>query len=910
LIGTQLAHFRITAKLGEGGMGAVYRAEDTRLGREVAIKVLPEALVDDPDRLARFEREARVLASLDHPAIAGVHEVGHAVPQAPSPTTQAREGGGQAPIHFLVLQLAPGETLEERIARGPVPVDESIPIALQIAEALEAAHEKGIVHRDLKPANVKVDAEGRVKVLDFGLAKALEGGTESETARSLSMSPTLTGRATMGGVLLGTAAYMSPEQAKGVPADKRADIWAFGVVLWEMLTGRGLFAGDTVSETLAAVLRDAVDPDELPSGVPARLHRLVARCLERDPKLRLRDIGEARIALTRPEEEQAPEQPLARPASHSRWREGLAWGVAAIAVTALIVVGARRTPREPPAPLHFSVALSPDQRLAFVDQPILAISPDGRRLAFSAADRTTGHDMIHVRDLDRLDVWAVPGTEGATDPFFSPDGRSVAFFADQELKRVAIGGGTPTSLAAAPNPRGGVWGDDDTILFSPDYSAPLTRISAGGGTPEALIGPDEERGERTYRWPDLLPGGRSALFTIGTLDSPNDYDDALLVAHSFETGERRVLVEGANMGRFLPPDTLLFSRGGILYATPFDLDALELTGQVRPVRDDVAGDPSSGAGYWAVSDTGTLAFVPGAAASESHLALVGRDGETSRLPLAPRGFHQPRFSPDGTRIAFAVGKGLVGAGGDIWVYALDSQALSRVTFSGGIYPAWTPDGSRIAFTRSEKPDGVFLASADGLGAEEHLLDFDSAGTPMLAGAWSPDGRTLAYTSVGTSNIYLVTDGSEPRLFEEDAAMPAFSPDGRWLVYSAPASGNTSVYVRPVDGPGKWQVSPGLGGYPRWSGDGSELFYIDISSPARSLMAAPVLPGPTFRAGPPTVIVPDLGFRYTTSTAPQLNWDATPDGRSFVFVEVDRDDAERSRIEVVLDWASTLGLAER
>ena len=905
MIGRKLCHFEITAKLGEGGMGEVYRATDTKLGREVAVKVLPQEFVADEERLARFEREAKVLASLSHSNIAGIFEVGE-----------------QDEAHFLVMELAEGESLAERIGRGPIPVDEAIPIALQIAEALEVAHEQGIVHRDLKPANVKVTRDGQVKVLDFGLAKALTPEPMSEGEERLAQSPTLTARMTGAGVLLGSAAYMSPEQAKGAPVDKRADIWAFGVVLWEMLTGARLFAGETLSETLAAVLRDPVPPPEAPVRIHPRLGKLLERCLERDPRRRLRDIGEARIALENLEVEGAIEEPPRsepQAARASRWRERASWVVAALAlVVAASIWWGARSKEIAPAPTHFAVTMGTGQTLSIADQPIVALSPDGRKLAYSATDPETGRSMIHLRRLDQVEAQAIPGTEGATHPFFSPDGTSLAFFADHQLKKLSLeAGGVVVTLGDAPNPRGGAWGSDGSILFAPSYDDPLVRISPNGGSTVEVLAPDRDQSERTYRWPELLPGGRVAIFTVGAVGSPNVYDDALIVAHDFETGERHLLIEGGNMARFLAPDKLVYSRAGRIFVAPFDPEKLKVTGAPNPVIDGIAGDPSSGAGFFSVALNGTLAFVPGSSArSESYLTVVDRQGNASRVPLSRRGFVGPRFSPDGSRLAFGVGQGLVGAEGDIWAYSLASGALNRVTFEGGSnqFPVWSPDGLRIAFSRERDPrsdgveadgapGGIFVAPADGSGSKELLIEFQRG--PLVAGDWSPDGRTFAYTSLGVMDIFFLTPGEETgRLFERDASSPAFSPNGRWLAYQSPASGTSEIFVRSVEGDGKWQISSARGSYPRWSADGRELFYIDTGRPERSLMVAEVTEGTPFSTGPPRVLLPDLA-RFTTATAPFVNWDVAPDAESFVFVELAREEIERSRIEVILNWAGQL-----
>ena len=914
MIGTTLAHYRITGELGSGGMGEVWRAEDEKLGREVALKVLPAEFGGDDQRLARFEREAKVLASLNHSNIAtlfGLETI------ASGTDADADSDAGEnskfniqhseltAPaVTFLVMELVEGEDLSERIARGAIPIDEAIPIALQIAEALEAAHEAGIVHRDLKPANIKLKADGTVKVLDFGLAKAWE--REAGDAGS-SLSPTLTQNTTLEGVILGTAAYMSPEQARGQAVDRRADIWAFGVVLWEMLTGRKLFEGATVTDVLASVLKETPDLGALPKTTPAALRGLIDRCLVREPRRRLQWVGDARlelehIATGKPED---IEVPIRVP---GRRREVVAWIAAVAAIVAAVVLGLRSGSEVDRHLARFSIPLGDEKRLSFIDLPLLDISPDGRMMVFAAADLEHGRDMLFLRQLDEEATRVLEGTEGASNPFFSPDGRSIAFFAEGQLKRIPVDGGSTVTLAVAGTPRGGVWLSDGGIVYSPEYSSGLVKIDADGGTPVALLDIDKEAGERTYRFPDVIPGGEAILFTVGMMDSPNNYDEAKIVVYSPESRERKVILERANMARWVDAETIIYSRAGVLYAVAFDPARLEIVGQPKPVIEDIGGDPSSGAAHLAAAPNGTLLWVTGAVTeTDSRLTIVHRDGEESRLPLDPRGFYQPRFSPDGTRVAVTVGEARSGVDGDVWVYSFASEALSRLTFDGnGLYPVWTRDSGTIGFLSYLVRPSVLTRAADGSGGKETFTEGDVS--PIFPESFSPDGRVLAYTQVGqSSDIYLVEKGEEPRLFEERASGPVISPDGRWIVYSSPGSGSTSIFVRPIEGEGKWQVSPALGGYPRWSGDGRKLFYIDIGTAKRPLMEVDVEPGDPPRFSAPRVVIPDLGGRFVTTTAPANNWDAAPDGDRFVFVEFERDERSRGKIEIALNWVQGLNL---
>ncbi|HEV2063125.1 MAG TPA: protein kinase, partial [Thermoanaerobaculia bacterium] len=590
--GTRLGPYEILAPLGAGGMGEVYRARDGKLNRDVAIKVLPEAFALDAERLARFRREAQVLASLNHPHIAAIYGL--------------EESGG---VEALVLELVEGQTLAERLARGALPVDEALEIARQIADALEAAHEKGIVHRDLKPANVKLTPQGKVKVLDFGLAKALSGDRSSP---EVSTSPTMTAAATQAGVVIGTAAYMSPEQARGKAVDKRADVWAFGVVLWEMLTGRRLFEGDTVSDVLAAVLRHELDWKLLPPQTPAAVRRVLHRCLERDPARRMHDIADARLEMDEAPEPVPGALGVAGPRGFQR--SASAWAAAAVILALVAAAGwwralsaARPALRERTA---FEVSIPAGDGLAFDDTPILAFSRDGRRLVY-AADRG-GARQLFLRTLGEIEGHPLEGTSGGRSPFFSPDGQWIGFFAEGKLKKVQAGGGPPQTICDDTTAhRGAAWAEDDTIILTPEYAAGLFRVSARGGKLEPLTKPDASKGERTHRWPEVLPGGEAVLFTIGYEKSPGNYDDAKVAIFDRKTGRTRILLEGASMARYAPSGHLLFVRARQLLAVPFDLSRREATGEPFPVSEKIAGDPSSGIGYFAVGGDGSFAFVPG-----------------------------------------------------------------------------------------------------------------------------------------------------------------------------------------------------------------------------------------------------------------------------------------------------------
>ncbi len=803
-----------------------------------------------------------------------------------------------------MLELVEGETLAERIAAGPIPLDEALAIARQIAEALEAAHEKGIVHRDLKPANVKVTPEGKVKVLDFGLAKALTGDRSSPDQTH---SPTLTAAATQAGVVIGTAAYMSPEQARGKSVDKRADIWAFGAVLYEMLSGRKAFEGETVSDTLAAVLRADVDWAALPPKTPPSVRRVLRRCLDRDPKTRFRDIADARIEMDEVAETDAGASPVvvARPRGSRA-----AWAVAALLAVAG-AVGWWRAVSAPkpvtPARTAFAVAIPEGDLVAYDDTPILALSRDGRRLVY-AAERA-GARALFLRTLGEIDARPLEGTTGARSPFFSPDGQWIGFFAEGgKLKKAPVSGGPPQLICEGVNAqRGAVWADDDVIILTADYAAGLSRVSARGGRIEPLTKVDAGKGERTHRWPDLLPGSESVLFTIGSDKSPGNYDDAKIALFDRKTGRVRILLSGGSMARYCPPGYLLYVRSRSLLAVPFDPKRGEIVGEPFPVPEKIAGDPSSGIGYFAAGGDGSLAFVPGAAASaESRLVLTDRKGAVTDLPLPPRQYRFPRFSPDGTKIAFSIGSGR-GADDEVWIYQLSGGGLTRLTFSTGNFcPIWSGDGRRIAYVSARATnEGIYARPADGSGAEEWLYgDF----TARLPSDWSLDGKTLLFTHP-SNQVWLAAlkgpwdpkaqSDSDSHLIEPGAYGGVFSPDDRWIVYAASVSGAVAeVFVQATNGSAaKWQLTTDGGGQPVWAEN--EIFFIHAPSQIRVME---VQTQPVFQAGKAETL---FEGQFELRTAPLRNYDVSRDGKRFVFVKGGSDLGARE-VDVVLNWGPQLG----
>ena len=885
MIAQTIAHYRIQAKIGAGGMGEVYRATDSRLGRDVALKVLPEAFARDAERMARFEREAKVLASLNHPNIASIYGL--------------EESNG---VRALIMELVEGPTLADRIKQGPIPLDDALPMAKQIAEGLEYAHERGIIHRDLKPSNVKLTPDGQVKVLDFGLAKALEGETSEQ---ELLNSPTLSAVATRMGVLLGTAPYMSPEQARGKRVDRRADIWAFGCVLYEMLTGKPLFAGETTSDTLAEVIKSDPDWSQLPVNSPALIRNLLQRCLQKDPRRRLQAIGEARIAIeeTLSGVSQDAAGAATRRATLPAWRRTLPWAAGILLAAAVGVAVWELRPRPDSLPVvQFSFGAPAGDSLVFrFGSAQLAISPDGEAVVFMVRHNVTS--QLYLRRLDQLEAVPLKGTEDGVFPFFSPDGQWVAFFSTGKLKKVSVSGGTPVTLCDAPNNRGGTWTPDNSIIFAPSPSTGLMRVSAAGGTPVPFTRLDPSKGERSHRWPKALPGGRGVLFSSGD-PVGNLYDFPISLA-LLKTGEAKVFpLRGTNV-RFVP-GYLVFTRGETIFAAPFDLQKLEVTGSPFPAG-EVLMSPVGAASY-SVSETGSFVYVP-AAARIGKLAWVDAKGTMEVLEAPARDFFaRLQLSPDGERIVVVI---IEGGFRHIWVYDIKRRALTRLTFgeSDNSGPTWSPDGRRIAFWRFKDGSAAIVAkSADGSGGEETLLPLQGPGSPGFA--WSPDGKFLTYGQTGRGGKLetwvLPLEGErkpEPLLANNqfDQFNAAFSPDGKYVAYVSNESGRYEVYVTPFgQGSGKWLISTGGGSLPVWARSGKHLFYRESGN----IMGVDVTTQPVFSASTPRVTVP------AAVTAPLSNgldnFDVTPDGQRFLVHQQSVEAGQSLQINVILNWSEQLG----
>lgn len=896
-VGDKLGSYEILASIGAGGMGEVYRAKDTKLEREVAIKVLPAALAHDPERLARFEREAKVLASLNHPNIAQIYGI-------------EESSSGRA----LVMELVPGQTLQT-----PLPQSQALCIAVQIAEALEAAHEKGIIHRDLKPANIMITPAGVVKVLDFGLAAVPQRPANGEASNS----PTLTMQATQAGMIMGTAGYMSPEQAAGQVVDKRADIWSFGVVLWEMLVGQRMFTGSTVAHILADVLRAPVDLDKLPKETPRAARDLLKRCLVRDVKTRLRDAGEARIAIQNLGRE--PELPV-NAAATGRLSGGWAWMAATAAATIVAALAGwawwRQPAPEPPAPMRFSLDAPPDtefRSLYFSS----AISPDGRFLVFAAQKKGSATmPTLWLREMNSFTSRELPGTENGYGTFWSPDSKSIGFQADGKLKRMDLAGSVQTLFDLGERGfEGGSWNREGVILFGLSTGG-IQRISAAGGSAVPVTTLNREgassAGALSHRYPHFLPDGRNFLYTqVGGLDKSGIY-----LASLDNPNQAIKLVQSDAKAVYAPPHNglpayLFWVRDQTLLAQPFDPRSKVLEGDPLLVADGIAAGFAANArrAAYSVSTTGTLAYRGGGNAG-FELAFVSRDG--TREPTASSASFQrggdPAISPDGRRVVM---ERQTGTTMQVWLYETGRGIATRLTLDPGFswFPVWSPDGRQVAYSANRNASwGIYRKDANGAGQEE-MLPAENKSRPVPS-SWSPDGRYLLYET-GDNQAYGGTENQDIFLLpltgspQERKPVPylktpfrernaKFSPDGKWVAYQSSESGRDEVYIQAFPSAGaKWQVSNNGGMQPRWRGDGRELFFINETT--QRIWVA----GIRSSAARIEIETPRPLFSVLLFPGPAYVYDVTPDGQRFVVVSPPGAGAQDSSINIISDWQAGL-----
>jgi serine/threonine protein kinase len=845
--GSKLGPYEIVASIGVGGMGEVYRARDPRVGREVAIKVSAERFSE------RFEREARAVAALNHPNICTLYDVGP---------------------DYIVMELVEGETLEDRIKQCAIPLEEALTIARQIADALEAAHEKGIIHRDLKPGNIKIRPDGMVKVLDFGLAKVAE--TQSV---SLSNSPTISLAATQEGVILGTAGYMSPEQARGKPVDKRVDIWAFGVILYEMLTGKRLFEGDTVSDTLAGVLTKEPDWEK----VPVKVRPLLRRSLQKDPKQRLRDMGDAMLLL----------EPVPEPISGKPARPWLVWSIAIICFVGALILAVPHFLQAPADAPEMCLEINTP---ATSDPSSFAISPDGRHLIFVASGE--GGQRLWLRPLNQVMAQPLEGTEDATNPFWSPDSRSIGFCAELKLKRIDIAGGPAQVLANAPDCRGGTWNRDGVIVFAPSRMEGLYRVPAAGGERVGITHPDPQR-HLGHTNPQFLPDGHHLLFFAEGAEQ-GIYFAAL------DSGEFRRLI-AADLAVYAPPGYLLFVRQGVLFAQDFDAARGEVRGDPVPVSGSSASRSSLSIAGLSASETRVLAY-----RTQSHLRQLiwfDRSGKEVGTLGAPdeNDLDQPALSPDGLRVAVSR---QVQGNQNIWLIDAKRGVSSRLTFNAAaICPIWSPDGSRIVFDSYRNgPNSLYLKASSGAGSEELLPSPFGVKVPF---DWSRDGRFILYLHVDpktAADLWALPLFGERKpipiahtQFEE--ALGQFSPDGRWVAYISNESGSYEVYVQAFPDPGgKWQISTSGGKEPRWRPDGKELFYI---APDGKLMATPIqVAGQVVKAGAPAALFQTRIVGGGSFFRGYFQYMVAPDGKNFL-INTTAEGSAASPITIVTNWPAGL-----
>jgi serine/threonine protein kinase/Tol biopolymer transport system component len=876
----RLGSYEILDLIGEGGMGEVYRAFDSRLKRAVAIKILPDAMADEPERISRFEREAEVLASLNHTNIATIHDFQR-----------------EAQRRFIVMELVDGQTLTERLQRGPLPIDETLQIARQIADALDSAHQKGIIHRDLKPANIKIAADGKVKVLDFGLAKIFE---KSERSLTASNSPTAIGN-TENGVILGTVAYMSPEQARGKPVDKRTDIWALGCVVYEMLTGKQAFAGDNASDTIAAILREEPDWQALPAGTPHRIRLLLERCLRKDSRQRLSDAADARIEIEDAAADANTQAGVPVPSAGRRSATLVLAVLAGVALAGVFAWIVARTSSEAPSPIHLSFAL-PLQTMSIMDinaNHRLAISPDGRKIVYEA--NLGDKRQLFLRFLGEPEGKLIEGTTDARNPFFSPDSEWIAFGQGQQLQKVAVSGGSPVTICKLSGTAfyGGDWGSDNTIIFVPDVNGGLWSVSANGGTPQPILKTDVARDTVSFSDPQVLPAGKGILFTLTSAHAStiDDLDVAVLTPGS---SEPRILIKGGYNPRYVPSGQIIYPHDGMLLSVGFDLSKLTVTGTPVSVAGGVA--KAWGGSNYSVSGNGTLVYEPDSGIKSGRsFAIVDLKGNRQPVPIPSGNFDEFSVSPDGRFLAGRV----FSINDDIWVYNIATGIPLRLTFGplDEIFPQWTPDGKRIAYgTRTGK---IFWKPSDGTGQEEELTRGENPRYPV---SFSPDGKLMAFVEIHPSRrqdiwVMPLEGNRQPQELvatDADEKDARFSPDGHWLAYVSDEAGKDEIFIRPIGAAGgRRQLSSEGGTMPVWSPDGRAIFFMKGDQLAKISLDR------QGGAAHEQVLFTVQKFKDMQIDPGSAYFDIMPDGQHFVFEFGGHSASPTTHYTVVLNWFTEL-----
>jgi Tol biopolymer transport system component/predicted Ser/Thr protein kinase len=884
LTGKRLGPYEILSSIGAGGMGEVYRAKDTRLDRIVAIKVLPSHLADRAELRERFEREGKAISSLNHPHICTLYDVGH-----------------QDGIDFLVMEYVEGETLATLLAKGPLPLEQVLQSAIEIADALDKAHRKGVTHRDLKPGNIMLTKSGAM-LLDFGLAKLRE---DAAPVTPLSQLPTGKNPITAQGAILGTLQYMAPEQLEGKEADARTDIFSFGVVVYEMATGKQAFEGKSQASVISAIMSsDPPSMSSLQPVTPPAIDRVVKKCLAKEPEKRwqaasdvcdeLKWIAEGGSQVTL-----APTVPAKGIRAPGRGALILSLGTLLFgaAIASLATWNLKPSPSQPVA--RTMIALPAGQQLAGLENgPAVTLSPDGTHLAYVA--RQGGVQQLYIRAMDTLEARPIAGTEGAINPFFSPNGQWLGFFAGGKLKKVSVSGGAALTLSDATTPRGADWRSQGMIAFVPTAVSVLQQVPDAGGAQHSMT--RFEKRDVSHRWPEFLPGGKGVLFDAGL--GPFNFTNAEVAVQSVGTSERRNLIQGGMNPRYAPSGHLLYAQGGSLMAVPFDSKRLEVTGAAVPVVEGVLQSPLSGHAQYSFSATGSLVYVPGGIqAAQSRLVWVSRNGAEQPLVAPPRAYQNPRLSPDGRRIATAIQD----QEAQVWLYDLARETLTRLTFEGNTNtaPVWTPDGKRIAFQSNKEGQlNIFWQLADGSGGLERLTTSEYLNTPM---SWSADGQLLAFMEINPTterDIWVLRLGDrKAQAFLRTAfseSVPKFSPDGRWLAYISNESGRYEIYVQPYPGPGrKWQISTQGGTEPVWNPNGRELFYRS----GNKMIAVDIATRPGFAAGKPKLL---FEGPYEPTMFTNTNYDVAPDGQRFLMLKsTEQAQAVPTQINVVLNWFEEL-----